>query len=251
MEIDGLQSKPVQKLMDAIRHEHGVCGTLFLGETPLDPITTLCNYNTYDKTISIRATGAGGMPPKRGGNVKPTIVKQKTSDQEDNNSRAKGVKDRYLFLTAKVADGVQNPGNISNHSKIILKIASDIYDKSDYFSTFINGVSDLNIAENMVKEWDNRKSKNAATFARSLSETYIKDLTGFARSYELLCDAFEAAFTAEFFNEDDEVFNQIKYKSMLDAKVQELKKRDADELEHYRRMRAASAAVPGDGMQMG
>ena len=251
MEIDALQSKPVQKLMDAIRHEHGVCGTLFLGETPLGPISGLYNYNTFDKTVSIRATGAGGMPPKRGGNVKPTIVKQKTSDQEDN-TRAKGVKDRYLVLTAKVADGVQNNGDyVSDHSKIVLKIASEVYNKKDYFSTFINGVGDLRIAESMVKEYDNRKSRNAQPFSRSLVESYIKDLTGFSRSYDLLCDAFEAAFTAEFFNEDDEVFNQIKYKSMLDAKVQELKKRDADELEHYRRMRAASAAVPGDGMQMG
>ena len=248
MEIDALQSKPVQKLMDAIRHEHGVCGALFLGETPLDPITTLCNYSTFDKTVSIRATGAGGMPPKRGGNVKPTIVKQKTSDQEDNNSRAKVVKDRYLFLTAKVADGVQNNGEyVSDHSKIVLKIASEVYNKKDYFSTFINGVGDLRIAESMVKEWDNRKSKNAQPFSRGLVESYIKDLAGFARSYELLCDAFEAAFIAEFFNEEDEVFNQSKYKFMLDEKVQELKKRDADDSARFR----AAAGSSADGMQMG
>ena len=88
MEIDALQSKPVQKLMDAIKQEHGVCGNLFLDDVMMDPISGLYNYYTFDKIIIIRASGAGGMPPKRGGNVKPTIVKQKTSDQEDN-TRAK------------------------------------------------------------------------------------------------------------------------------------------------------------------
>ena len=187
------------------------------------------------------------MPPREGGNVKPTIVKQKSSDQEDNNTRAKGVKDRYLYLTAKIADGVQSTSNIADHSKIILKIASEIYDKKDYYSSFISNITELRAAEELVKECDNRKSRNAQPFCRALVESYIKDLTGFARSYEFLCDAFEAAFIQEFFNEEDEVFCMSKCKALVDAKVAELKKRDADELEHYRRTRAASA----DGTQMG
>ena len=105
----------------------------------------------------------------------------------------------------------------------------------------------MKTAENMVKEYDNRKSRNAQPFSRSLVESYIRDLTGFSRSYELLCDAFEAAFIQEFFDESDETYCMSKYKALVDAKVAELKKRDAEELEHYRRTRAAAA----DGMQMG
>ena len=95
MEVTATQSKPVQKVMDAIRHEHRVCGNLFLNDALMDPVATLYNYYTFDKTITIRASGAGGMPPRKGGNVKPTIVKQTSSDQEDN--RGTGVKDRYLY----------------------------------------------------------------------------------------------------------------------------------------------------------
>ena len=199
----------------------------------------------HEFEIYLDQQGIVGGAPKP---ARKSIGKAGAAKEEDDMPRGKGVPppERALWLKAKVRDVLEKPddGTFSAEAQKMLVLAKGIYGQTNFYKQFVANIQDTDMAQRLSDNWQDRSSKNATTFARSLVEQFITDYRGVSKAYELLADSFEAAYIAEFYDPQQETFDNGPYKKILDEKVKQLTARDMQQAAQFRAQQQMGGDIP-------
>ena len=174
--------------------------------------------------IYLDMAGISGGGPK----VKGKISKPSRDEEEDKGKGKMTPPERRMWLMAKVRNNIEEGAFGSPLAQRMQQIAAQVFTQKTFFQQAVAQVQDTKAVKGLVKHWDDRPNRIAQHISRSLVEKLMPDFDGVARSYEMMCEAYEAAYIAEFFKDD--TFDNMGYKGYIDAKLETLMKRDEDEL---------------------